>query len=80
MALTDYRKLCPKSGHALSSTERAAVIASGGTAARPRHIRCDACGHMVEVCLDPGTGRSFLYSMHLKDPAGTIAGCREDAA
>jgi hypothetical protein len=35
---------------------------------------------MVEVCLDPGTGRSFLYSMHLKDPAGTMAGCQEDAA
>ena len=80
MALTDYRRLCPNSGHALSGAQRAAVIASGGSAARPRRIRCETCGRMVEICLDPGTGRSFLYSMHVKDPADAAPGCREDAA
>ena len=80
MALTDYRKLCPKSGHALSGAERAAVIANGGAAERPRPIKCDACGRVVEICLDPGTGRSFLYSMHVRNPAEAPADCRKDAA
>jgi hypothetical protein len=80
MALTDYRKLCPKSGRALSGAERAALIAAGGAAGRARYMRCDACGRTVEVCLDPGTGRAFLFSMHLKDAAGTTASCRAGAA
>jgi hypothetical protein len=67
MALMDYyRKLCPKSGHALSDDARAAWVAAG----RARSMRCDACGRVVDVCLDPGTGRSLLYAMHLREGAG----------
>jgi len=80
MALTDYRKLCPKSGRALSGAERAALIAGSGTAGRARYMRCDTCGRTVEVCLDPGTGRAFLFSMHLKDAAGAAASCRQGTA
>ena len=80
MALTDYRKLCPRSGRALTGAEREALIAGAGAAGRARFMRCDACGRTVEVCLDPGTGRSFLFSMHLKAPAGAKACCGEGAA
>ena len=79
MALTDYRKLCPKSGRALSGAERAALIAGGGAAGRARYMRCDGCGRTVEVCLDPGSGRAFLFSMHLREPAGAKACCGEGA-
>jgi len=79
MALTDYRRLCPNSGHALSGAEREALIAAGGGASRARLALCDACGRLVEVCLDPGTGRSFLYSMHLRAPVGAKARCGEGA-
>ena len=60
MALRDYQKLCPRSGRALSGAERDALAAGGRANGRPRSIRCDACGRMVEVCPDPGTGRSLL--------------------
>jgi hypothetical protein len=80
MALTDYRKLCPKSGRALSGAERQALIAGGGAAGRARYMRCDSCGRTVEVCLDPGTGRAFLFSMHVREPAEAKARCGEGAA
>ncbi len=76
MALTDYRKLCPKSGHALSESERKALDASGWA----RRIRCAACGREIELCPDPGTGRSLLYAMHLRDGTDGARPCEPGAA
>ncbi len=75
MALRDYQKLCPRSGRALSGAERDALAAGGRANGRPRSIRCDACGRMVEVCPDPGTGRSLLMAMHLREGVGTTSDC-----
>jgi hypothetical protein len=80
MALRDYQKLCPKSGHALTEVERKALEAGGRTASRARRVRCDACGREIELCPDPGTGRSLLYAMHLKDGAEGTRPCKSGAA
>ncbi len=80
MALRDYRKLCPKSGHALADAERRALDARGRAAGRALRIRCDACGREVELRPDPGTGRSLLYAMHLKDGVDDVRPCRTGAA
>ena len=69
MSLLDYRKLCPKSGRALTSDEHGALLAAGRAAGKARTIRCETCGRTLELCLDPGTGRSLIYPMHLKDCA-----------
>ena len=69
MALMDYRKLCPKSGHPLSSAERDALHAAAHAGGRQKALRCETCGRMVDVCCDPGTGRSLIYSMHLRSEA-----------
>jgi len=66
MALMDYRKLCPKSGHVLSVEERDALRAAEHAGGSARTVRCETCGRTVEVCRDPGTGRSLIYSMHLR--------------
>jgi len=75
MALRDYQKLCPRSGRALSDDERRALAASGKETVAVRSIRCEACGRIVDVCPDPGTGRSLLYSMHLKAEAVANGDC-----
>ena len=69
MALMDYQKLCPKSGHALTRDEQEAVRARERTTGRTRTIRCETCGRTLEACLDPGTGRSLVYPMHLRSGA-----------
>ncbi len=66
MALMDYQKLCPKSGHALTRDEQEALRARERATGRTRTIRCETCGRTLEVCLDPGTGRSLVYPMHLR--------------
>lgn len=67
MALMDYyQKLCPKSGHALSRDERDALRMQESAGGKPRTVRCDMCGQMVDVGPDPGTGRSLIYAMHLR--------------
>ena len=78
MALMDYRKLCPKSGHVLSVEEREALRAAGHASGSARTVRCESCGRTVEVCRDPGTGRSLIYSMHLRADPGLSDtwGCR----
>lgn len=74
MSLLDYRKLCPKSGRTLTSDEQGALLAAGRTTGKARTIRCEACGRTLELCLDPGTGRSLIYPMHLKACAETRSG------
>jgi len=74
MSLLDYRKLCPKSGRALTSDEHGALLAAGRTTGKARTIRCETCGRTLELCLDPGTGRSLIYPMHLKDCAAPLSG------
>jgi hypothetical protein len=69
MALLDYRKLCPKSGHVLTYEEHGALRATSRAAGKSRTIQCESCGRTLEVCLDPGTGRSLIYPMHLKHGA-----------
>jgi hypothetical protein len=68
MALMDYRKLCPNSGHALSNDEREALRARQVPGAA-RTLRCEVCGRTVEACLHPGTGQSLIYAMHLREEA-----------
>ena len=68
MALMDYRKLCPNSGHALSTEEREALRARHVTGGA-RTLRCEVCGRTVEACLHPGTGQSLIYAMHLREEA-----------
>ena len=65
MALMDYQKLCPKFGHALTHDEQEVLRGRARTNGRSRTIWCETCGRTLEVCLDPGTGRSF-YPMHLR--------------
>ena len=77
MALLDYQKLCPKSGHVLSSEERDALRAR-----RPSNaslcVQCETCGRMVEVCAGPGQARSLIYPMHVRDVCDL--GCPTGAA
>ena len=80
MPLRDYRKLCPKSGHALTASERRTLDAEARPAGRARRVRCDACGREVELCADPGTGRSLLYAIHLKDGVDDARLCGTGAA
>lgn len=67
MALLDYRKLCPRSGHVLTREERDPL----GTVSLTRRplptVRCESCGRSVELVVHPGTGRSLIYPMHVKD-------------
>ena len=71
MALMDYQKLCPKSGRPLTRDEQEALRAKEGTTARTRTIQCESCGRTLELCLDPGTGRSLVYPMHLRSGVET---------
>jgi transcription elongation factor Elf1 len=73
MALMDYQKLCPKSGHALTNDERTALDAGERTPGRQRTLRCGTCGRTVEICVHPGTGQSLIYSMHVRDAAESAA-------
>jgi len=66
MALIDYRKLCPRSGHVLTRDERNALGVAGGPGRAAPRVRCEDCGRDVELVVHPGTGRSFLYPMHVK--------------
>lgn len=66
VALLDYRKLCPKSGHALSEEEREQLRARAGTAGRAGKVRCAACGRTVTTQPDPGTRRFLVYPMHVR--------------
>ena len=67
MALLDYQKLCPKSGHVLSNEERDALRARRPANAGPLCVQCETCGRMVEVCAGPGQARSLIYPMHVRD-------------
>ena len=67
MALLDYRKLCPKSGHVLSNDERDTLRARRPANAGALCVQCEICGRMVEVCAGPGQARSLIYPMHVRD-------------
>ena len=77
MSLIDYRKLCPRSGHVLTRDERDALGVAGGPGRAALRVRCEGCGRDVELVVHPGTGRSFIYPMHVK--ACTTA-CPDPAA
>ena len=66
MALIDYRKLCPRSGHVLTREERDAFGSATAVARRAPTIRCESCGRDVELVVHPGTGRSYIYPMHIR--------------
>jgi|KBSMisStaDraftv2_1062788.scaffolds.fasta_scaffold15587_3 hypothetical protein len=66
MALIDYRKLCPRSGHVLTRDEREALGVAGGPVRAAPTVRCEACGRDVALVVHPGTGRSLIYPMHVK--------------
>jgi hypothetical protein len=67
VALMDYQKLCPRSGHFLTHDECEAVRASARNAGEPLTIKCETCGRTVEVCLDSGKGRKMIYPMHVRE-------------
>ena len=70
MALIDYTKLCPRSGHVLTRDERDTLAPAPVMRGKPLpRIRCDGCGACVELVLHPGTGRSLLFPMHVRSPA-----------
>ena len=71
MALSDYRKLCPRSGHVLTREERDAL--GSPVAGRAPTIRCGGCHRDVELVLYPTTGRSYVYPMHVKACAAPYA-------
>lgn len=73
MALIDYRKLCPRSGHVLTREERDALGSATAVARRAPTIRCEGCGRDVELVVHPGTGRSYIYPMHVKACAAPVA-------
>jgi len=66
VALLDYRKLCPKSGHALGEDERERLRARIGTAGHAAEVRCEGCGRTVTTQADPGTRRFLVYPMHVR--------------
>lgn len=73
MALIDYTKLCPRSGHVLTRDEREALAPTPITHGKPLpRIRCDGCGTCVELVLHPGTGRSLIFPMHVRPPLGAL--------
>lgn len=67
MALLDYQKLCPRSGHFLTSDERDALRARERARGEALNIKCETCGRTVEVCLDSGKGRRPIYPMHVRE-------------
>jgi YD repeat-containing protein len=69
MALVDYQKLCPKSGHVLSHDARDALRARRAAGTEVLAVECDACGRLIEVCAGPGQARSLIYRMHVRDIA-----------
>lgn len=71
MALLDYQKLCPRSGHFLTSDERDAVRARERAPGEPLTIRCEICGRTVEVSLDSSKGQKLIYPMHVREVDGT---------
>ena len=71
MALIDYRKLCPRSGHVLTREERGAV--GGDVTRHAPTIHCESCGRDVELVVHPTTGCSWVYPMHVKACASTVA-------
>lgn len=73
MALLDYRKLCPKSGHVLTSDQEHAARAGKRATGQAWTLKCESCGRTLEVCADPGTGRSLIYPMHLKSAAELLS-------
>jgi hypothetical protein len=79
MALLDYQKLCPKSGHVLSNEEHAALRGRRPANAGPLCVQCETCGRLVEVCAGPGQARSLIYRMHVRDVCdlGSAAGAAQ---
>ena len=69
MALVDYQKLCPKSGHVLSNEERDALRARRPANTQALAVQCETCGRLLEVCPGPGQARSLIYPMHVRDIA-----------
>ena len=65
----DYQKLCPKSGHVLTSEERDALRARELATGEALALRCEACGRVVEVCMDPGSKSALIYPTHVRDVA-----------
>jgi len=70
MALMDYRKLCPQSGHVVTLEQREQLRRREPARGAASTAQCEICGRTVEVCPDPGSGQSLIYSMHLRDRAG----------
>jgi hypothetical protein len=66
VALLDYRKLCPKSGHPLSGDERELLRARVSTTRLAGEVRCGACGRTVTAQPDPGTRKFLVYPMHIR--------------
>ncbi len=79
MALLDYQKLCPRSGHFLTSDERDALRAKARAPGDTLAITCESCGRTVEVCQDSGRGRKLMYPMHVKDLGGSHRGDGTDS-
>jgi hypothetical protein len=77
VALLDYQKLCPRSGHFLTSDERDALRAKARAPGEGLVIVCECCGRTVEVCQDSGRGRKLMYPMHVKEVNGSH---RDDGA
>jgi len=74
MALIDYTKLCPRSGHVLSRDEREALAPAPVTRGKALPaIHCEACGQCVRLVLHPGTGRSLIFPMHLRSSGSAAA-------
>lgn len=65
----DRQKLCPKSGHVLTNEERDALRTRERATGEALAIRCETCGRTVEVCMDPDTGQSLIYPMHVRNVA-----------
>ena len=70
----------PQVGARAVEDERKAVGAGGRSAGAARRIRCEACGRMIDVCPDPGTGLALLYAMHLREEAAANSKCGSDVS
>ena len=56
----------------LSVREERDALGSHVTRRAPT-IHCESCGRDVELVVHPATGRSYVYPMHVKARASTVA-------
>ena len=72
LSLSPETLLPPEEGALVETREERDALGSA-VARRAPTIRCESCGRDVELVVNPTTGRSYVYPMHVKVCASTSA-------